>query len=240
MLTCITPTGDRAVPFAECVRYMRRATLKPDLWIVVDDGRDPATRAALEPPPCPVFYIHPEPMEGNSLNRNFRKAAEAVPVGSDVILLDDDDYYPRTYLAETAKLLRQGAHCCGARRKHRYNLTFRCFRSFTGSHTLCTHSLGFDALGWRFFQDRCLFASDTVYLDTLLGDVWDASALGDRVHETTIPTHIVGWSCPGLRSGITGAHRARPGGRWAADPDGSVLKSWIGEADALRLLSIGG
>jgi len=240
MLTVITPTGDRAVPFGECVRYVNRSTLKPDLWIVVDDGRDKGTLAALGKAEVPVFYIHPEPMEGHSLNRNLRLAAKQVPAGSDVAIMEDDDYYPADYLAETVKLLRQGAHCAGARKKHRYNLGSRCWRSYNGSHTLCTHSLAFDPAGWRHFCDRALFASDTCNLDTMLGTVWDAAAMGPRAHERTIPTHIVGWTCPGLRPGSTRGHHAQPGGRWTADPEGEILAAWIGAEDAARLLAIGG
>ena len=239
MLTLITPTGDRAVAFAECVRYVNRSTLRPDLWIVVDDGADPATRAALENPPCSVCYLHPPAMEGHSLNRNLRLAAEQVPAGSDVAIFEDDDYYPADYLSETVKLLRQGAHCCGARRKHRYNLGSRCWRSFVGSHTLCTHSLAFDGAGWAFFADT-LKSYDGWRVDTNLGDVWDAAAMGPRAHETTIPTHLVGWASPGLRAGTTGGHTAEPGGKWQADPDGEILAAWIGAEDAARLLAIGG
>jgi hypothetical protein len=38
MLTAITPTGDRMHQFNICYELMMRQTLKPDRWIIVDDG----------------------------------------------------------------------------------------------------------------------------------------------------------------------------------------------------------
>ena len=239
MLTLITPTGDRPVPFRECVWYVRRSTLKPDLWIVVDDGADPATREALDAPPCPVCYLHPPAMEGHSLNRNLRLAAEQVPAGSDVAILEDDDYYPADYLAATVAILRQGFHTCGARIHHYYNLGLRGWRAYGNSHTLCTHSLAFDPEGFAFFAEEVVFATESINVDNELGERWPYDRLGSRGHEKVLPVHCLNWRCCTARPGTTRAHGRKLGGKYQPDPELAKLIEWTGsEADARRLIEV--
>jgi len=237
MLTLITPTGDRPVPFALCVDYVNRSTRRPDIWIVVDDGRDPATREALARAEVEVNYIHPEPMEGHSLIRNLRLACDEVTAGSDVAIFEDDDYYPAEYLEGVEALLRQGAHCCGAYHHHFFNLGNRCWKVYRNDRTLCTHSLGFSWEGFDFFAET-VESHDGVNIDSHLGDVWPHDRLGRRAHEKILPTHLVGWRCCTARPGITPGHRRVAGGKWQADPEGRQLAAWIGEAEARRIIDI--
>jgi len=37
-ITVITPTGDRRIALQRCLFYLERQTVKPDQWLVVDDG----------------------------------------------------------------------------------------------------------------------------------------------------------------------------------------------------------
>jgi hypothetical protein len=41
-IVLVTPTGDRPEAFALCEKYVASQTVKPDVWIVVDDGEVPA------------------------------------------------------------------------------------------------------------------------------------------------------------------------------------------------------
>lgn len=43
MVTVITPTADQPTGIALLERYMARQTVKPDAWIVADDGNTPAS-----------------------------------------------------------------------------------------------------------------------------------------------------------------------------------------------------
>jgi hypothetical protein len=41
VITAVTCTGDRPIPFGLCVEYMSRQKRKPDQWVIVDDGKAP-------------------------------------------------------------------------------------------------------------------------------------------------------------------------------------------------------
>jgi len=41
IITAITPTGDRPLALALCQQWMDAQTVRPDQWIVVDDGKIP-------------------------------------------------------------------------------------------------------------------------------------------------------------------------------------------------------
>ena len=39
-ITVITPTGDRWKALKRCKFYMERQTIKPDQWLITDDGKE--------------------------------------------------------------------------------------------------------------------------------------------------------------------------------------------------------
>ena len=54
-ITLITPTGDRPLAFALCQNWMRKQTVLPFQWVVVDDGKIPMK------PYVPMEYVRRKP-----------------------------------------------------------------------------------------------------------------------------------------------------------------------------------
>lgn len=102
-LTLITPTGDRPLAFALCQNWMRKQTLQPDQWIVVDDGKIPMK------PYVPMQYIRRKPKSDDpkhTMLLNF-KAAMPLVKGEKIIFIEDDEYYAPEYIATMAHGLNQ-------------------------------------------------------------------------------------------------------------------------------------
>jgi hypothetical protein len=102
MLTVITPTGDRPLAFCLCRRWMEHQLLKPDQWIVVDDGKIPL------PNDLPnMQYIRREPKLDDpdfTLSLNLLTAIPYIK-GDKIAIIEDDDYYSHDYLSRIAKTL---------------------------------------------------------------------------------------------------------------------------------------
>ena len=102
----ITPTGDRPVPFQLCTHFMQRQTLKPDEWIVVDDGAVPIPM----PSDTPFLkYIRRQSTPQKNVHTLPVQMIEALSsVTTDiVIMMEDDDWYCADYLEKMIKLFDQ-------------------------------------------------------------------------------------------------------------------------------------
>jgi hypothetical protein len=100
-VTVITCTGDRPETFALLQRWMGKQTVKPDQWIVVDDGKEPLKNIE------GFEYIRREPTESDythTLCLNLEKALAAVKYDK-IIIMEDDDWYAPTYIEYMSKLL---------------------------------------------------------------------------------------------------------------------------------------
>lgn len=102
--TVITPTGDRPEAFAICTELMKKQTIKPVQWLVIDDGKEPMTM-----PDLPfVEYIHrargkDEP--SHTLPLQMRLALHRVQTDY-VVMMEDDDWYRADYFQETVSRLQ--------------------------------------------------------------------------------------------------------------------------------------
>jgi len=99
MITAITPTGDRPLAFSLCRRWMEGQTLKPDQWIVVDDGKKPMA------PFDGIDYIRREPLPSDpkfTLAENLKAAIPHVK-GDQILIIEDDEYYAPRYVEEMIK-----------------------------------------------------------------------------------------------------------------------------------------
>ena len=104
LITAITPTGDRKLPFALCKHWMEMQTVRPDQWIVVDDGKVPMK------PPVGVTYIRREPCATDpphTLNINLKTAIPYIK-GSKILIIEDDEYYAPQYVGRMAQALDKG------------------------------------------------------------------------------------------------------------------------------------
>jgi len=103
LITLITPTGDRPLAFALCQNWVRKQTLQPYQWIVVDDGKIPMI------PYAPMAYIRREPGVNDPQCTLILNLMTILPLieGNKIIIIEDDEYYAPKYVAETATRLDQ-------------------------------------------------------------------------------------------------------------------------------------
>ena len=104
MITAITPTGDRPVAFELCRRWVEHQTVRPDQWIVVDDGRQPMDPSVL--PPF-ALYLRREPGPKDPRHTVTVNIAQALPhiAGEKILILEDDEYYAPGYVEAMARAL---------------------------------------------------------------------------------------------------------------------------------------
>lgn len=106
MITCITPTRDRHHIFNEIITCINNQTVKPDKWIIVDDGTKPLSDDILSLSNVQIDYIRmpiPDPnIKTHTINA--RAGLHRVSEGS-VFIIDDDDYYAPTYIEKMSHAL---------------------------------------------------------------------------------------------------------------------------------------
>jgi hypothetical protein len=104
MITAITPTGDRPLAMSLCERWMIHQTVKPDQWIVVDDGTAPIT------PTTTMEYVRREPRAGDPRHTLAINLLQAIPLikGDKILIIEDDEYYAPAYVEEMKKHLDSG------------------------------------------------------------------------------------------------------------------------------------
>lgn len=133
--TLLTPTGDRPEAFELCERWVRRQSLRPVKWVVIDDG--------LTPTKCRAGQVHiyaPE-LRGTASLVNKLKAFvdDNMLVGDAVAIIEDDDWYRPSYLETQAARLREGYEVAGEGCALYYNVAGRWWYSHTNVHhaSLC-------------------------------------------------------------------------------------------------------
>jgi len=94
MITAITPTGDRPLPFALCQQWMKNQTKQPDQWIVIDDGKNPLK------PTYSMEYIRREPQDDDPKHTLILNLKKAMPLikGDKILIVEDDEYYAPEYI----------------------------------------------------------------------------------------------------------------------------------------------
>jgi glycosyltransferase involved in cell wall biosynthesis len=98
-ISLITPTGGRKIAFALCEEWMKRQTLQPDEWIVVDDFEKP-TKCKMGQK---VIRRQPFWQPGQmTLQRNLLEALKVV-TGDIILIVEDDDWYSPNYIENMAK-----------------------------------------------------------------------------------------------------------------------------------------
>lgn len=99
--TVITPTGDRPEAFKICCEMMRKQTVKPTKWLIVDDGD-----SKLELPDFPfIQYVKRERKEtGHTLPYQMKEAIKYVETYK-IIIMEDDDWYDKSYLEVMGSLI---------------------------------------------------------------------------------------------------------------------------------------
>jgi hypothetical protein len=117
MITAITPTGDRPLAMSLCERWMTNQTVKPDQWLVIDDGPVPIV------PSVPMEYVRREPCAGDPKHTLAINLLQAIPLikGDKILIIEDDEYYAPNYIEEMAKHL-DGSKIAGITQNRYYHL----------------------------------------------------------------------------------------------------------------------
>lgn len=102
-ITCITPTGDRPEAFELTRKWIESQTVKPDQWLVIDDGKTPLPKYLQEG----VEYVRriPKSNEGHTLTLNMKTALPYIK-GDIILIIEDDDWYGPNYIATMEKYLQ--------------------------------------------------------------------------------------------------------------------------------------
>lgn len=225
-VTLITPTRDQPMGIGLCEVYMARQTYAGTVqWIVVDDGDTPATltrgqthvRRAGASAPGPISFC-----------QNLLAAIPLVQ-GAAVAIIEHDDYYAPNHLDRLVAQLSRGALIAGDDEQVYYHVHQRCWRRFQNiGASLC--QTGFQASLLPLFER---IVQITLRRQRIGVDYAFWQAVPDAVKSLERTATVVGIKGLPGRPGLGIGHR--PNGHWTHDPDGRMLRQWIG-ADADRYL----
>lgn len=106
-LIVMTPTGNRNKVFGLCQKWVARQTLKPDQWIVIDDGEEKYDL----PNVTYLDYVKRKRLPSDprhTLTLNTLMGFERIPQGDHkIIVVEDDDWYHPEYLEIISILLNK-------------------------------------------------------------------------------------------------------------------------------------
>lgn len=222
-LTVITPTANRPEGLARARCYLHRQTCQPDEWIVSDGSQsDP-------PPPAHAYTLirNPGPPGAENFARNVLHAL-LESHGDVIVFVEDDDWYAADHLARLVGLLADNgdAWAAGDDLQRYYNVPARLYRTFDNvGASMCQTAIRREALPLMVETiSACLakgsYGVDTTFWRALPRERWAIRRLNTVVGMKGLPGQ------PGLGIG----HRPK-GAAWTADPEGAVLRDWLG-ADA--------
>lgn len=219
-VTLITPTRNRPISFELLEGWVRRQTVQPNQWIVVNDGKLPYRYTMGQD----VIHRSPRSGEGHSLPENLLAAIPHTH-GDFIFVIEDDDWYHPTYIEEHVKALEGGQDIVGCKPSRHYNLLTRRFRVFQfeghcnlGSTAVSKHGL---RELHKVCRDRADFRVDV--------NLWPRVARKViRENPTEKVAHVGLKGMPG-EPGLGMGHRVNYGTRDMSDMP--VLRQWIGQAD---------
>lgn len=219
MLTLLTATGARPEAWAICERLMARQDYAgPVRWVIVDDGSDPqpVTFARAN---WTLEIIRPEPFwkpGQNTQARNLLAGLDAIGPDERVVVIEDDDHYSTDWLTHVSSQL-ENAELVGEGRARYYSVPLRRGRQLQNTRhaSLCATAMRGSALDT--FRHAC--KRSPKFIDLELWRCHPSQHLFDGHRVVGIK------GLPG-RGGIGIGHRSDF--RGVSDPDGSLLREWIG------------
>lgn len=126
-LGIITPTRDRAQQLQLVIQCINNQSLKPDFWVVADDSRQALQEGFFDSSAVPVTYLHEAPKYKSSTGYNSARALQACKADK-IIFIDDDDYYPASYIQSLSKKLINNNEMVGDSQWIDYRLSTGCYR----------------------------------------------------------------------------------------------------------------
>lgn len=128
-ITIVTPHRDRTRQLELVVDCINNQTVKPDKWIIVDDGLEKVPDAVLAKSSVPIQYIWYERKYQKSSSENSLIAIQRVTTNK-CIIIEDDDYYPPHYIETVSNLLQDKKDVFLG------NLSWYIYRLSTGHYTI--------------------------------------------------------------------------------------------------------
>ena len=218
-ITAITPTGDRPLAFALCKHWMETQTVKPDQWIVIDDGKVPMT------PPVGATYVRREPRPDDpqhTLNLNLKTALPYIR-GEQILIIEDDEYYAPGYVAEMSKAFDKGDVVGIIMAKYYHLPTGGCVQIPNMSHASLAQT-GFK-ISFLPTLRELLKNENEIYLDMRIWKIAHQEQPIYLFQDDKDPLYVGIKGLPG-RLGIGAGHRPKIYGN-SIDKDRSILKKWI-------------
>jgi hypothetical protein len=221
MLTLLTATGARPDAWAICEKLMAAQDYAgPVRWVIVDDGPE-AQPITFNREGWDLVVIRPVPYwrpGQNTQARNLLAGLAAISSDEKVVCIEDDDVYASDWLSTVSHELGK-AELVGEPRARYYNLALRRGRQLRNENhaSLCSTAMRGNAL----VNFRKICTTSPKFIDI---ELWRA-AKSKHLFDGHRVTGIKGM--PG-RGGIGMGHRNDFTGQ--ADPDGELLRSWVGDA----------
>lgn len=228
--TIITPTGDRPEAFALCSEYVKRQTLLPTEWIIVDDGEEQTLHwQPLSDTSVRVEYVRrPKQPDDpkHTLPVQMIAALRRVTTGR-VIIVEDDDWYRSDYCERMMEMFdsHPNALLIGQGQAVYYHIPMhKCFQMVNEDRASLCQS-GFRSSLIPTVLEACKQVSNP-FIDLKL---WRALKANEKFLLLDQPPMCVGIKgLPGRVSDRTIGHRGTHPG-FKPDPDGSKLRSLIGD-----------
>jgi hypothetical protein len=232
-LILLTATGARPEAFAMCCELMNAQTFRGAVhWIIVDDG-ETAQRLVTLRRSWSLDIVRPRPFwepGQNTQARNLLRGLQTIVLNRAVVVIEDDDFYAPEYLETVAGWL-DTHELVGERFARYYNVASRRWKNCGNEHhaSLCSTAMRGPAL--LEFQDALKSAPD--FIDV---NLWDAAARDKRISAQLFDTQMtVGIKGLPGRGGIGIGHNPAFGEH---DPDGAVLREWVGAEQAQRYFEV--
>ena len=237
-ITIITPHRDRTQQLSLVIACINNQTVKPDKWIIVDDGKDKVPEEVLQKSLVPVEYVwYPRKFERSS-SQNSLFAMQRVTTNI-CIVIQDDDYYPPTYIQTVSNLLR------GKQNILMGNLSWYIYRLSTGHYVIRNGKRMKPRCGVQFEWHSSAFIGKDIrqklisHFSANMGHRLPPDLLAQYLLDTLkIPVVLQDLgksSCVSLKDygvghpGWMSDHRRNRGDTKCDTEDFSVFKSWLGE-----------
>ena len=228
MLTLLTATGERQEAWDLCQHWMLKQDYQGEVrWIIVDDGQTPQI-TTFQRSGWYLEFVRPEPFWQPGMNtqsRNLRAGMAKVKTTDRLVVVEDDDVYLPDWLNTVNNALLR-AELVGETRARYYNIQQRRARQLNNLQhaSLCATAMRGAAID----TFRRVLSMSNKFIDI---DLW-REAKNRLLFEGHRVVGIKGM--PG-RAGIGMGHS--PDFQGDKDPDGEILRAWVGDEAAAMLLA---
>jgi len=233
-IAAITASRDRQDKLSLVIDCINNQTLKPDIWVIVDDSKDALPADFFDKLVIPHKYIHQNQTLPSSTAWNTALALDNVR--SEIyVMIDDDDYYPPTYLENAISFFSSDTdELIGNKRWPDYRLADPSYRVRLTGTTAQDRGLA----EWRQtlikgeklkYQIYSLFRQHPTerFQDCLLRDTLMTTDDQYHLYDFGEEHSSIGLKGYGDGKGVIDAHKSSDG--FTPDPGYAILRKWMGK-----------